>query len=162
MTSCGLKIFLLRPVRNFRKRYPDVPGGGYVADIVEKVREIFPEGRIRDYECPPGQPDPGDAHVHGAAVAGGADILLTSNVADFIGTGRDPDELPYEIYTPDEFLMLVWQSQPEIVQSVYAQMEEYRVSREGNYSLAERLKHAGAGDFARVVATLSVNGERRR
>lgn len=78
---------LAETVRNFRKRYPDVPGG-YVADIVEKVREIFPEGRIRDYECPPGQPDPGDAHVHGAAVAGGADILLTSNVADFIGSSH--------------------------------------------------------------------------
>lgn len=148
---------LAETVRNFRKNHPNV-AGGYIADVVEKVRETFPEGRVRDYECPPWDLDAGDAHVHGAALAGEADILLTSNVAHFIGENCDPDEMPYEVYAPDEFLMLAWQSQSEVVRTVYDQMEAYRVSREGKYSLAERLKHAGAGEFARVIATLSVNG----
>lgn len=99
--------FLAETVRNFRKSHPNV-AGGYIADVVAKVRETFPEGRVRGYECPPWELDPGDAHVHGAALAGGADILLTANVSHFIGENCDPDELSYEVYAPDNFLMPVW------------------------------------------------------
>ena len=126
--------------------------GGKISRIRESIEEVFPDGRVRDFVVEDGPRDEGDLHVHAAAVAGGADFVLTMNVKDFPGG----DECPYEVYTPGEFFTLVWDAAPGLVERVSRKMERYW-SRKGHpYSIAERLrsaeKSAAMREFARRVA----------
>lgn len=94
-----------------------------------------------------------DSHVHNAAAYLDAEILLTNNVKDF----GDPNDLPYDLYTPDEFFCLIYQNAPNAVRAVAAIQTAYwiRVS-EANKSvppkkLSKALKDAGCPDFAQKV-----------
>ena len=95
--------------------------GGQISRIRESIEEVFPDGRVRDFVVEGGALDEGDQHVHAAAVAGGADLILTMNVEDFPGG----DECPYEVYTPGEFFTLVWDSAPGLVERVCREMDRY-------------------------------------
>lgn len=126
--------------------------GGQISRIRESIEEVFPDGRVRDFVVEGGALDEGDQHVHAAAVAGGADLILTMNVEDFPGG----DECPYEVHTPGEFFTLVWDSAPGLVERVCREMDRYW-SRKGHpYSIAERLrsaeKSAAMQEFARRAA----------
>lgn len=91
-----------------------------------------------------------DTHVHNAARSLGADILLTNNGTDF----GDPDALPYDIYSPDEFFILVNDNAPQAVLDVTRDQALYWHKRSGNSSrsLADALTAAGCPLFAREVA----------
>lgn len=143
---------LAETIASFREKHPQCDGG-YIAAIAEKLRAEFADCQVRDYNATKYFGDPKDAHVHGAAIAGEADYLVTLNLRDFDVV--DKDQLPYEIYTPDAFLMLIWESQPEIVRNVFLKMEKYRAEKKRTYSLAQLLKDAGATDFAGIVAQLN-------
>lgn len=95
--------------------------------------------------------DPDDSHVHAAAVAAGAHILLTSNGCDF----GDPDKLPYEIQTPDEFLCLVDDGASDSVRAVTMDQISYWQSRskltQGTPLLVGALVAAGCPKFAERV-----------
>lgn len=99
--------------------------------------------------------DVDDTHVHNAAVAVNVDILLTNNVDDF----GDPDQLPYDLYTPDQFFMLIAANSPRAVRTVTRLQALYwhkrhKTSPEGAHpSLFEALKKAGCPNFAEIVAT---------
>ena len=149
---------------NLRARHPKLEGGK-VAHIREQIIEVFPDGQVRDYDCTFPLRDVKDSHVHGAAVAGGADILLTSNIRDFVPPGGSEDALPYELYTPDDFLMLVDASDHSLVERTACLIDGHHRSKGVQYSTAERLRAAGAPQFARVVAkvlSVSANPGRRR
>lgn len=95
-----------------------------------------------------------DSHVHNAAVHLEADILLTNNVKDF----GDPDVLPYDLYTPDEFFCLIYKNSPQGVRAVALEQVKYWVGRQeqGNSdretkTLAEALVEAGCPEFAQNV-----------
>ncbi|WP_459955372.1 hypothetical protein [Nocardia sp. IFM 10818] len=77
------------------------------------------------------------------------DILLTDNAKHF----RNMDEVPYEIYTADEFFELVDDSAPHAVLAVTKQQLVYHLgkSSDGGVSLPELLKKAGAPLFAERV-----------
>ncbi|WP_026429839.1 PIN domain-containing protein [Schaalia georgiae] len=126
--------------------------GGKTSRIRELIEEVFPDGRVRDFVVEGGALDEGDQHVHAAAVAGGADFVLTMNVKDFPGG----DECPYEVYTPGEFFMLVWDSAPGLVERVSRKMDCYWSGKGHLYSVAERLrsaeKSAAMQEFAQRVA----------
>lgn len=94
-----------------------------------------------------------DSHVHNAAVHLRADILLTNNVNDF----EDPDNLPYDLYTPDEFFCLIYKNSPEAVRLVAAEQVDYWLKRQKvNPSakpkkLSEALTAAGCPEFGQIV-----------
>jgi hypothetical protein len=96
--------------------------------------------------------DPDDQHVHNAAAYCHADILLTSNTKDF----GDPDLLPYDLYTPDEFFCLVESSSLFSVREATLFQNEYWQDRRdrGDHvkSLAQALEDAGCPVFAAIVA----------
>lgn len=92
--------------------------------------------------------DQGDAHVHAAAIACGADVLITSNVADFVWADDSP---PYDIMTPDEFFVLVDDSSPWHVVDVVQATCSYWVSRTGQADLPRALVAAGCPVFAERV-----------
>lgn len=158
-THCSLytvlwtEDILAETLANIRKDRTDLEGG-QIAHIREQIIEVFPGGQVRDYASTYALPDPKDSHVHGAAVAGDADILLTSNTRDFIPLGGSEDDLPYELYTPDEFFMLVDSSDHSLVERTAFLIDGHHHRNHARYSTAERLKAAGAREFACVVAKI--------
>lgn len=92
--------------------------------------------------------DRDDFHVHAAAVASHADILLTSNGRDF----GDPATLPYDIWTPDEFFVLVDDSAPAHVARVTADQHRYWSAKPSQRNLADALVAADCPRFAARVA----------
>lgn len=70
-------------------------------------------------------PDPDDVHVLAAAIAGGADLIVTFNAADFPRGALAEEGLVRE--DPDQFLLGLWQAAPEtlagVVERVRAEAE---------------------------------------
>ena len=95
--------------------------------------------------------DPDDRHVHAAAVAANAHILLTSNERDF----GNPDLLPYEIQNPDDFFCLVDDGAPDAVRAVALQQVKYWRSQsaagKSSKTLVDALIDAGCPRFAERV-----------
>ena len=134
----------------------DHPGwdGAVILRIREKVvGSLRIEHRIEEYPADPNYrgKDPGDAHIHAAAIACGADIVLTCNGSDFLPMDGSADDLPYEIYGPDDFLLLVDQSSPESTYSMIAAQMAYFYGKYGSCDLPGFLKLAGAPRFAEKV-----------
>lgn len=92
--------------------------------------------------------DKHDYHVHAAAIASGADVILTQN--DPADITQTPDDEPYEIYTADDFFVLVVQSNPGCLLPCTAGQFEYWGARGGG-QLDDRLTKAGCPQFADQV-----------
>ncbi|MCS5723464.1 PIN domain-containing protein [Herbiconiux sp. CPCC 203407] len=92
--------------------------------------------------------DPDDRHVHSAAVAARADLLLTSNQRDF----GDPGALPYELYEPDAFFVLVDDgSEATVRRTVMKQLAYWRSRSEAGRQvkgLVQALDEAHCPQFA--------------
>ncbi|MFI6041231.1 PIN domain-containing protein [Nocardia sp. NPDC051321] len=135
---------------HLRKRNPFLDDA-QVGGIRRRLEGVFKAGRISGYtvDAAATYPDPGDAHVHCAAVHGNVDILLTDNVKHF----REIEDLPYETYSADEFFELVDDTAPRAVHAVTKEQLVYHVrkSGDGSVSLPEMLKKAGAPLFAERV-----------
>lgn len=150
-TALWTEDILAETLASIRRSRTDLEGGK-IAHIREQIIQVFPEGRVRDYESEFPLRDPKDAHVHGAAVSGGADILLTSNTRDFVPESGSEDDLPYELYVPDDFFMLIDDSDHSLVERTARRIDEHRRRNRVPFSIAERLKAAGAPEFACIVA----------
>ncbi len=94
--------------------------------------------------------DPDDRHVHAAALACAADIVLTCDEG-FVGEGVDADPPPYEVLFPDAFFVLADDSAPEIVAEVTREQTRYWYVKHGRAPLAHQLEAAGCPEFARRV-----------
>lgn len=135
-------------LRATRKRNPRAPGNllsdrmEKIQDCVDEVLPTFP-GTLEFTGS-----DEGDYHVHAAAISSRADIILTQNSADDITT--TPDEEPYEIYTADDFFMLVVQSNPGcLVPCTEGQLAYW--SRRGDPQLDDHLMKSDCPQFADAV-----------
>ena len=133
---------------HLRKKHPfldDAQCGG----VRRNLEETFASGHIRDFTIDPDghYPDIGDAHVHCAAIQANADILLTADTKGF----PESDNLPYEIYTCDDFFLLIDDSAPQVVRTVIEEQLRYHHTRGTGISLPERLKVACAPNFAERV-----------
>ena len=131
-----------------RKRYPRAPGT-LLEDRMEKIRacvdEVLPTF--------PGDltftgSDEGDYHVHAAAIPSRADVILTQKAPEDIT--RTPDDEPYEIYTADDFFMLIVTSNPGCLLPCTASQVEYWGPRGGG-QLDDRLVRAGCPQLAARV-----------
>lgn len=101
--------------------------------------------------------DPDDHHVHAAALHSHADILLTDNPSDF----GEPNDLPYDLYTADEFLCLADDGAPHSVRDVVRAQNKYWQGQAAlgrpTKPLTKALEDAGCPEFAgRVEAHLQV------
>lgn len=136
---------------NIRETRPDI-SGGYIAKIREHIENIMPDGKVTQYQVPgtyQGK-DQSDAHVHAAAEACRADILLTENVKDFRLSGLE-SALPYEVQTADEFFTLVDNSSPSTVREVTLDQVKYFYKKHREFDLCAPLTVAGAPSFANRV-----------
>lgn len=132
-----------------RKNHPEWDGAKIDA-ARGHIEDTFLDGRVVDFTvdgsflgC-----DPHDAHVHAAAIACNADILLTSNISDFLPPSVDSDSLPYELWRPDEFFVMLDDAAPDVVRSVTADQLDYWMQKDGEADLPKSLRNADAPAFA--------------
>lgn len=123
-----------------------------VGGIRRNLEKAFTGGQITGYQIDESlkYPDIGDAHVHAAAIHGGVDMVVTMNGKDLPYS----DDLIYEIYQADDFLILVDDAAPQAVRAVTEkQLCHYhgKPSGGGEVDLPSRLKKAGAPLFAARV-----------
>lgn len=103
-------------------------------------------------------PDLYDRHVHAAAIAGGVEILVTNNIKDLRPARQeDQDALPYEVYTADEFFMLIAACQPMVVRRAIRDQISYFLKRGVDPNLPAGLRRAGAASFAEVVRKVQLD-----
>lgn len=127
------------------------------SDQIEAIRDrlIKPMGENRISGFPIDDtvtyPDKYDAHVHSAAVHEGIAIVVSDDQAGFVGLYENPDDCPYEVHTADEFLLLVVDSAPQVIDRVITAQVEYRISKGKAFSLPAQLKKANAPRFAEHV-----------
>lgn len=142
---------LAETIRGLRRKNPEWPGQ-MTTSIHDRIRDTFEGGRVDDFTYDPSYAgkDPDDRHVHAAAVACDAHILLT-NDDGFTLTAGDRKALPYEIYKPDPFFVLVDDGSPELVQRVTAIQQKYWVKRDAGANLPRVLRDAGCNEFAERV-----------
>jgi predicted nucleic acid-binding protein len=139
---------LAETMYHLRRDHPDWPGHKTRA-VSDKIRAAFEGGRVEDF-VPDGSfvgPDPHDQHVHAAALACRASILLTAD-SGFSSSAAQEAESPYEVYVPDDFLVLVDDSVPNIVRAVVSKQQHYWLTRHGRTNLPQALISAGCHGFA--------------
>ncbi|MGZ0712582.1 PIN domain-containing protein (plasmid) [Coraliomargarita sp. W4R53] len=154
-TLCTSEDVLDEAHRVWRRKHPEV-GGEMRSKRSKLFRENFDEvldswvgGRA------PTIKDIDDLHVHNACSHSKADILLTNNVGDF----GDPAKLTYDLYTPDQFFMLISGNSPATVQSVTRKQALYwhgvndRNSERPRISLDQALVRSNCPEFAKIVAS---------
>ena len=120
------------------------------------MREAFGDAMVADgEELEPGirLPDPDDRHVVATAIQGGADAIITANLADFPPTALGP--LGLEAVHPDDFLLdQLDLSPPTILQVIREQAARTRKPPLTPRDLATLLGRAGAPSFADEVLRL--------
>lgn len=122
---------LVEAQHSFRKKNPHVSG-----NAVSRIRETtarFCDEVLTDYPVQTAGPfsDIHDLHIHSAAVAAHSHILVTKDKG-FLDLDEDQkDDLPYEIVSADEFLVLVDDSASQFVQSVTKLQNEYWAQEAG-------------------------------
>jgi hypothetical protein len=92
-------------------------------------------------------PDPGDRHVLAAAIAGGADLILTFNLKHF------PPELlaPYGLVArdPDTFLRDLHRADPQVIRAVVdAARLNLSQTAPDEHSFIETIERQGLAEFA--------------
>ena len=140
---------LAETIRSLRRRFPMMNGrsmGEVRARIVESIDEL-----VVDFDASIAYTgkDPNDRHVHAAAVASQADILLTidKNLLNM----PNADELPYEAYSPDDFFILVDDSAAKTVERVTDSQRAFWASKKHHSGLVQSLKDANCPQFAERV-----------
>ncbi|WP_202878800.1 PIN domain-containing protein [Ornithinimicrobium ciconiae] len=144
---CWTEDIMAELLYHLRKNHPGWNGGRIVA-VRDQICGTFEAGRVRDYAgTNESVRDPGDAHVAAAAIACGADMLLTFDVDDFVSS----DELPYEVWTPDDFFVLVNESSPSLIASCVEKQIQYWSRKREDVDLVEMLQRAHCPKFADVI-----------
>lgn len=127
-----------------RDEHPEWDGEGIsslmskVQDIFDEIIEVFPGGKVA------GMADSGDWHVHHAAEASRADILLAQD------SGFSSDLALYDVYSCDEFFVEIEKCDPQAVQKVIEFQAPYWAKRDGK-QLPEALRDANCPEFAELV-----------
>lgn len=136
-------------IHNLRRRHTTWEGAR-ITGIRDRLTETFSVGRVANFTVDGSYrgPDELDAHIHAAATAGDADVLLTANVADF---DWDDNQSEYDVMAPDDFLVLLDDSHPHLVYEAAEQMCRYWLARDGEADLPRRLRQANCPGFAQRV-----------
>lgn len=130
-----------------RDAYPEADSGLLMGlmqkfqECVDEVLPAFPGGPVE------GIADEGDWHVHHAAEACRASVLLTED------QGFALDGTHYAVYSSDEFFMDIWRQAPDAVMRVVEMQAAYWSKRNGK-QLPDALRDAGCWEFADMVLGL--------
>ena len=138
-------------LHHLRKSHPDW-AGSRITTIRDQLAGTFEGGRVDQYVIDATYlgADVGDAHVHAAAMACNADVLVTFNVKDFVW---DENVSSYEVMHPDDFLVLADDSFPDLIQEVTERMCSHWLERQEEANLPAKLRTAGCPRFADRVRT---------
>jgi hypothetical protein len=129
-------------IYHLRRNHPTWDGGR-ITDIRNKIENTM-DSRVDKYPNDGSFPgiDEHDQHVHAAAVHAQMDIILTCD-AGFANLGDEVlNGLPYEVYHPDDFFILIDACAPEAVQRVTDQQWRYYHARIQDVRLPQQLKRA--------------------
>lgn len=148
---CWTEDILAEVIYSYRRKNPTI-GGGVITTIHDKIAKSLEGGRIDDFRIDGSFPgsDPNDQHVHAAALAGGVAYLITKD-GGFKSEGVDLNVLPYEVHSPDSFLVLVDDSAPRHVRAVTRKQEKYWARRPEAKTLVEALQDEDCPAFAQRV-----------
>jgi hypothetical protein len=122
----------------------------WVDTVIARMETNFPDARVApdpETEATLGLPDPADIHVLAAAIAAGAEILLTFNLRDFpvrrlSAHGIAPRH-------PDGFLWELYSDAPEAVGSAIRQAAAV-IGAEQPDAIRRALKRAGLSRLAKA------------
>jgi hypothetical protein len=111
-------------MRNVRKNYADITQAQ-----VERIRDLM-NAQVRDCLVTGYEdliegltlPDPDDRHVLAAAIRAGADVIVTTNLADF--PKKTLAEYGIEAQHPDEFIMHLFDRAPNLICSAAKKQRE--------------------------------------
>lgn len=137
-------------LHNLRKNNPRA-GGNLTQALNERWHELFDEV-FNDFPPQPAHEGVSseDIHVHGAVLHCRADALITTNVKDFC----EAENLNYELYSPDNFLCLADDSNPDATRAATTRQLQYwsdKAQKQPVKPLPEALNHAGCPQFAQRV-----------
>ena len=126
--------------------------GRFIAGVHDRIVANI-DDRITDFQIDGSYPgdDPDDAHVHAAAVASGARILLTDDSGFTDLPDEEVEQLPYEIHTCDSFFVLVDDVAPTVVSDVATEQHTYWTPKPHATDIATALERAGCPAFANRV-----------
>lgn len=146
-TTCWTEDILAEVTYRLRRSRPDLDGA-VIANVRDKIAGAMSE-RIDAYPMVDlaDLGDPHDRHLHSAAVAASVHILVTSDTDLLSLPAATTDELPYEILSPDAFLVLADDSSPVAVGRMVARQWEHWRWRDPGFDLPARLAAAGCPDF---------------
>ncbi|MGH3089237.1 MAG: PIN domain-containing protein [Rubrobacteraceae bacterium] len=138
--------------RSVKKRLDDA-GREKVDRMISLMRTHFEEAEVTGYEdiVPAMTCEPKDRHVLAAAIVGGADVIVTSNLRHFPPHSREPYNI--DACGPDEFLSRQWeQMDPDLCVAILRRWTN-ELRRQPNTLedvLEERLVTV-APNFSRIV-----------
>ncbi|PLW02554.1 hypothetical protein AY498_06655 [Corynebacterium ulcerans] len=145
---------LAEAIYHKRREYPKT-SSHQIEAIRDRLMTVMAENRITGFAIDESvsYSDTFDAHVHSAAIHGRIQIIVTQDYKDFAGLYSNSDDCPYEVFTPDEFLLLVAESVPEAIDVVIEQQFSYYMQKSHSFNLAQKLISAGCPHFAEYVRT---------
>lgn len=120
---------------------------------IAQARLRFPKAEVAADEDPAlgyDLPDPADRHVVAAALAAGAEVIVTANLRDFprralAGAGLDAVH-------PDEFLTVLWRREAEAVAGAVHAAHARALALGGSFELREMMKRARLPRLAKALA----------
>lgn len=107
-------------------------GAASAAAAITRLRAAHPQAEVLpdpQTEAALTLPDPADAHVLAAALAGEADRIVTLNLRDFPARALAPHGLTAQ--SPDDFLMALWLAHPAPVEAAVAAAQADTARRSG-------------------------------
>lgn len=144
---------ILAEVTRSLKEGRDATGREKVDRMISLMEKHFEDAEVTEYEglVPSMTNDPKDRHVLAAAITGGADVIVTSNLRHFPQQSREPYDI--DVQGADEFLRHQWeQADPErfvaILERWTTQLRRHPDTLEG--VLEERLSTI-VPEFSRAV-----------
>ncbi|MFD4292916.1 PIN domain-containing protein [Rhodococcus sp. NPDC058505] len=139
-------------VYHLRKNHPHF-SDRQIGGVRDRIISVAEHGPIRGYEIDPDleYTDEYDAHLHAAAEHGGVQYVITNDRGFHDFAAANDDHLGYEVYTPDDFLMLVHRDAIATVREALLDQIAYFRRRGEPFNLAARLESAQAPKFAAAV-----------
>lgn len=137
--------------RNLLKNRPELPAWK-LQRVEDMMNKALPTALVSDYEIAGTDinlPDPDDVHVLAAALAAGAEVIVTANLRDF------PEQVLVQYgvraISPGEFLDQLLAEQPALVhQALEIQIERYRHPPLEMSQLMKQLAQQGAAEFTKA------------
>ncbi len=126
------------------------PAESWVDTVIARMETVFPDACIApdpEAEQTLALPDPADIHVLAAAIAAGAEILLTFNLRDFPVRRLSAHAIAPR--HPDGFLWELYSGAPEVVDSAIRQAAAV-IGAEEPKAIRRALRRAGLSRLAKA------------